>query len=284
MMTFRRTLLTSTLFLPAAFVAAAPQAALAQDSAAPAELRPLTAEDVARIEFAASIAISQDGSRIAYTTGSRPDVTRGEANGGLVQQLFLADAPMQARAYLPGDVSAGSIGFTPDGSMITYLWADGEEKRAVWGVPVNGGAPRKLAGVPDANVLAYAVAPSGESVYMLASPAPDTAREGEAAKGFTALVYEEEERFNRLFVAAAGGTEIDAAPRQIAVPGQVDEIDLAPDGSFMVVTSAPTALVDDNLMKRRPHILDLATSDTRMIETLARSATSRFRPMADTSR
>ncbi len=267
MTTSCRTLLASTLLLPASLATAVPQAAHAQDGAAPADLRPLTPEDVARIEFAASIAISQDGSRLAYTTGSRPDVTRGEANGGLVQQLFLADAPMQARAYLPEDVSVGSIGFTPDGSMITYLWADGEEQRAVWGVPVSGGAPRKLAAVPDAAVLAYAVAPSGESIYMLATPAPDAARVAEAGKGFTAIVYEEEQGFNRLFVAAAGGTAIDAAPRQITVPGQVDEIDLAPDGSFMVVTSAPTTLVDDNLMKRRPHIIDLATLEARVIET-----------------
>ncbi|MCL6250489.1 S9 family peptidase [Altererythrobacter sp. KTW20L] len=254
MNTTRRALLASALLLSAAI-------------GHNAHARPMTPEDVARIEFTGSVAISRDGSHIAYTTASRPDVTAGEDNGGLTQRLYLADAPMQARAYLPEDVSPGSIGFSPDGSMITYLWADSDDKRAVWGVPVNGGAPRKLAAVPEVNVLAYAMAPSGESTYLLAGPAPDTAREAEAGRGFNARVYEEEQRFNRLFVAASGTAEVDAAPRELEVPGHVDQIMLAPDGTFMVITSAPTTLVDDNLMARRPHILDLASGTVRVVET-----------------
>lgn len=232
-----------------------------------AQARQMTPEDVLRIEFAGAVAVSHDGTGIAYTTASRPDVTRGEDNAPLTQQLFLADAPMAARAYLPDDVSPGSIGFSPDGSLITYLWTDGTDKRAVWGVPVNGGAPRKLAAVADANVLAYAMAPSGESIYLLVGAAPDTVRDAEAAKGFFAHVYEEEHRFNRLFVAAAGTAEPDPAPREIAVPGHVDEIHLAPDGTFMVITSAPTPLVDDSNTARRPNILDLVTGTVRVIET-----------------
>lgn len=232
----------------------------------PVDARPMTPEDVARIQVAVSLAVSRDGTGIAYTTGRRPDVTQGAANGGLKQQLFLADAPMQARAYLPEDVNATQIAFSPDGKLITYLWAQGEEKRAVWGVPVNGGAPRKLAAVADANVNAYAISPDGGTIYLLAGPAPDTQREEEAKKGFTAVVYEEEQRFNRLF-AATLGTSVDTAPREIAVPGHVDEIRLSPDGSFLVVKSAPTTLVDDNLMRRRPHIIDLATGSVRVVET-----------------
>lgn len=232
-----------------------------------AQARPMTPDDVARIAFTGTVALSPDGTGIAYTTASRPDVTEGEENGPLSQQLFLADAPMAARAYLPEDVNPGSIAFSPDGSMITYIWADGEDQRAVWGVPVNGGAPRKLAAVADAAVLAYAIAPSGESIYLLATAPPDTVRVEEAGKGFTARVYEEEQRFNRLYVAAAATTALDPAPREIAVPGQIDEIDLAPDGTFMVITSAPTTLIDDNYTSRRPQILDLVTGALRVIET-----------------
>ncbi|GAA0272626.1 S9 family peptidase [Alteraurantiacibacter aestuarii] len=229
--------------------------------------RPMTPEDVARIAYTGTIAVSRDGSHIAYTTYSRPDVTRGEDNGGGSHALMLADGPMQARAYLPEDVSASSIGFFPDGSMITYLWAAKDDDRAVWGVPVDGGAPRKLAGVADASVSAYQIAPSGESIYLLVSAASDDARKDQQRLGFDAVVFEEEERFNRLFVAASGTAEIDPSPAEIAVPGHVDTIRLAPDGTFMVVTSAPTPRVDDSYVARRPYIIDFASGETRAIET-----------------
>jgi len=247
---FRTALFASAMLAPAALCA-----------------RPMTPEDVAKIEYTGTIAVSPDGTQIAYTTFSRPDVTSGEEDGGGSQQLFLAEGPMNARAYLPDDVSASSIGFTPDGSMITYLWADSGEKLGVWGVPVNGGAPRKIAGLDDASTSAYTFAPSGERVYLLAGAAPDEQREDELGLGFDAVVYEEEQRFNRLFVAATGTEEVDPAPREIEVPGHVDSMRLAPDGTFMVVTSTPTTLVDASLISRKPYIMDLVSGETRVVDT-----------------
>ena len=237
-------------------------------TAMPADLvaRPMTPEDVARIEKTGTIAISDDGTHIAYTTLDRPDVTRGEANGRSRQQLFLADAPMQARAYLPDEVDAWEVDFTPDGTMISYLHAGEGESAALWGVPVAGGAPRKLAQVWNADVFEYAFAPDGSRVYLLTGPAPDEAREMDAEAGFDAVVYEEEQRFNRLFAARLGATP-DRDPVAIPAPGHVDTMQLAPDGTWLLVTSAPTTLVDDSYVARRPAIIDLATGAHRFIAT-----------------
>ena len=46
--------------------------------AATAQARPMTPEDVAKLEAVGEVAISPDGSRVAFTTGGRPDVTEGE--------------------------------------------------------------------------------------------------------------------------------------------------------------------------------------------------------------
>ena len=43
--------------------------------------RPMTPQDVARLESTAGIAISRDGTHIAYTTLSRPDVTKADETG-----------------------------------------------------------------------------------------------------------------------------------------------------------------------------------------------------------
>ena len=43
--------------------------------AATASARPMTPEDVAKIESIGAIAVSPDGTRVAFTTVSLPDVT-----------------------------------------------------------------------------------------------------------------------------------------------------------------------------------------------------------------
>ena len=228
----------------------------------PALARDMTPEDVARIQSTGTIAVSRDGNHIAYTRVYMPDVTRGEDNGGSRQQLYLADGAMDVRAYLPEDMNVSSIGFTPDGSMITFLWTDSGDDRALWGVPVEGGAYRKLAGVEDARVLSYSFSPDGSVVYLRTSAAPDLAREDGEEAGFDAVVYEEEFQFNRVFAALLEGDGIDTDPREIEMEGQVLSFEVAPNGEFAVYTTAPSPLIDDQYTSQRPYILNFASGES----------------------
>ena len=226
----------------------------------------MTPEDVARIENTGTVAVSPDGQDIAYTRVHYPDVTQGEDNGGARQQLMIAEGPMDVSAYLPEDMRVSSIDFTPDGEMITFLWTDGDGDRSVYGIPVGGGTYRQLATVADAGVSAYGFSPDGSMVYMLVNDAGDDRRDAEQAAGFNSVVYEEEQRFNRLFVARMG-EEADPAPRQITVPGYVDSFEIAPSGQWAMITSAPTPLIDDSYTSRRAHILNLADGSLVTVET-----------------
>lgn len=225
--------------------------------AATAQARPMTPQDVAQLESVGAIAVSPDGSRVAYTTASLPDVVAGEDNGSTQQQLKMAYGPDNTRVFLPEDVSVSTVEFSPDGRMVSFLWSKDDEDRAVWGIPVDGGAQMKLAEVKDASVRSYAWAPDGATLYLLASAAPDKDRKAEAKNGFNAVVYEEEERFNRLFAAQAGGEEIDAKPREIAVSGYVTSFRLTPDGKLGIVESQPTPRIDDTYTASRVNIIDL---------------------------
>ena len=232
--------------------------------AATAQARPMTPEDVAKLEAVGEIAISPDGTRVAFTTGGRPDVTNGEENGGYKQHLNGAWAPDQARAFLPEDMNVRGVQFSPDGRTISFLWSKDKEKTAVWGIPIDGGAQRKLAAVGDASVRSYDWSPDGSTIYMLVGAAEDKARESESKAGFNSKVYEEEASWTRLFAAKAG-EDIDGEPREIALPGYVSEVRIAPDGRTAVVDSAPTPQVDDSYTKKRPHIVDLATGTVRTV-------------------
>lgn len=235
--------------------------------AATAAARPMTAEDVAKLESVGSIKVSPDGSRIAYTTARLPDVTEGENNGSTNQQLSMAYGPDQAREFLPADMSVRGVDFTPDGLMVSFLWAAEDEKRAVWGIPVDGGGHRKLAEVDGSNVSSYAFSPDGKVVYMLTGAAEDKQRETQSKAGFNAVVYEEEAQFNRVFSASIGA-EVDAKPKPLAVPGYVSAFDVTSDGSRAIIQSAPSPAVDDSYTSNRVQVLDLATGKvSRIIET-----------------
>lgn len=232
-----------------------------------AQARPMTAEDVAKLESVGTIAVSPDGSRIAYTTASLPDVTDGKENGGTQQQLKLAYAPMNARDFLPADMNVSGVAFSPDGRTISFVWAKGDEDRAVWGIPVDGGAQRKLAAVKDANVRSHAWSPDGSTIWMLASSAKDEARDKQAKAGFNSVVYEEEARLNRLFSASVG-KEVDAEPKPATIPGYVSAFKVAPGGKTAVVESAPSPLIDDEYTAKRAHVVDLASGKVlRVVET-----------------
>ncbi len=248
-----RTLLTAATLLASASIAAT------------AAARPMTPEDVAKLESVGQIAVSPDGSRIAYTTAALPDVTEGEENGSFRQKLKVAFGPDDARQFLPDDISPSTVGFSPDGRMVSFLWEhDDDDHRAVWGIPVDGGAQRKLAEVEGADVRSYAWSPDGGTLYLLAAAEEDKDRKAESKDGFDAVVYEEEARLNRMF-AARVGAEIDADPRAIAIPGYVSNFDIAPDNATAVVESAPTPNVDDSYTSKRVHIIDLASGEVRRV-------------------
>lgn len=240
----RLTLTTAALFASASITATA-------------QARPMTPEDVAKIESVGAMAVSPDGTRIAYTTSSLPDVTEGEKNGGSTSDLSIATAPNVARQFLPDDISPGGVAFSPGGQMVTFLWSKDDEDRAVWGMPVDGGTYRKLAAVKDSDVRSYRFSPDGTTIYMLVGAAEDKQRSAQRKGGFNAWVYEEEFRPARMF-AAKTGEMVDEEPREIAVPGYVSAFDISADGRMGIIETTPSPLVDDSYTSKRVNIIDLA--------------------------
>ncbi|MFA6219750.1 MAG: S9 family peptidase [Erythrobacter sp.] len=227
-------------------------------AASAAPTRTMTPEDVARLETVGAVEVSPDGSQVALTAARLPDVLHAEANGPFQRQLKLASRPDAAREVLPRDMDVSSPGFSPDGRTIAFLWAAKGERLAVWGIPVDGGAHRKLAQIGDGDVLAYGWSADGATLWLVAGAALEEQRSLLARAGFDAVVYEEEHRLNRLF-AARVGEEPDPAPREVPVPGYVSAFKLAPDGRTAVIVSAPTPLADDSYTSRRALVIDLAS-------------------------
>ncbi|RZV98535.1 MAG: S9 family peptidase, partial [Rhodobacteraceae bacterium] len=173
-------------------------------------------------------------------------------------------APMNVREYLPEDMAISGIDFSPDGRMISFLWTDGDEDRAVYGIPVDGGTYRKLATVDGAAVRSYAWSPDGSHMHLLVGPDEDSAREKESKAGFNSVVYEEEDRLNRLFRARIGA-EPDAEPQEVSVPGYVTSFQIADNARIGVIETAPSTQIDDQYTSKKVNILDMATGEIRMV-------------------
>lgn len=238
-------------------------------TAIPALARPMTPDDVARLEEVGQLNVSPDGTRVVYTTARLPDVTMGEKNGPATQQLKLAWGPDLRREWLPREMNVGALRFSPDGRMLSFTWADKEGKEgkdAVWGMPVDGGGHRKLAGVHEANVRDYRWAPDGGTIYLLADPEPDAVREQERKAGFDAIVFEEEARFSRL-LAARVGDKPDEQPRAIRIDGEATAFELSPDGRLALVKVSPTPRIDDKYTLTKVQVIELASG--KVLRTIA---------------
>jgi dipeptidyl aminopeptidase/acylaminoacyl peptidase len=104
----------------------------------------------------------------------------------------------------------------------------------------------------DGGISTYSLSPEGKQVAFLSREKPDPRVKELAEKGFKAEIFEEELRYSRLWIAQLGGGE----PRQLDVEGHVSSAQWSPAGDRLMLTVAPSPLVDDSYMKRRIRVVD----------------------------
>ena len=252
----------STLRHLAAAAAVAALGALAAAAQAPDVLTP---HRVAELRAVGSAAVSPDGSRIAYTLAvpRKPGV---DEDGGSWSELHVLErAAGVSRPYVTGKGNVGSIAWTPDGTGIAFLAKrEGDKATALYVLPLDGGEARRALGL-ETSVQAYSIAPDGRRVAIVAEEPADPAVKKRKDKGFKQEIYEEEESFARLWVAElfAG----DGEPRKLDVEGHVYQVQWSPVDDRLLISRAPTPLVDDSYMRQRVAIVDGA--DGRVLTSIA---------------
>lgn len=238
-------------------------------ASASANARPMTPEDVLEIKHVTDIAVSPKGNGIAVGVSQMPDIADGAKNGTSERNLRVATAAGNVRDFLPDDMNVRGIEYSPDGQMISFLWKPegDDEKRGLYAIPVDGGGHQKLVALEDSDITGYVWGPDSRTVYLMAGAATDKARKKESKAGFNARIYEEEQKFKRLFAADTGADE-NAEPREIAFKGEPSAMRVSPDGRWLAVAAAPTTQVDDSLTSTRVHIIDAASGDLKsLVET-----------------
>lgn len=218
----------------------------------------LTPHDVARLRAVTTAALSPDGRDVAFLRTVPRDPLEG-ADGAAWVELHVVDAEGRERPFVTGDVSLAGVAWTPDGQGISFLARRGsDEARAIYLIPRSGGEARKI--VSHASDIAeYAWAPDGRRVAFLAPEAKSQEVRDLERKGFNQIVYEENARPVRAWVADVPETGTASNARALDLPGSATTVRWSPVGARLALTLAPTSLVDDFYVGRKLHVVDAET-------------------------
>lgn len=245
--------------------------ALAQDNT-------LTALDIARMQGVTSAAISPDGTHVAYTVSVPRDPMK-EDNGSAYTELHLADTDGNTRGFITGKVSIRSVRWAADGKSLTFLTKRGDDKHtSLYRIPVDGGEAHRIV-AHDTSISEYWFSPDGAHVAFLAKEEEPKKVKKWSDKGFDAIVYEENHKFTRVWIAKTDAGEDDEPRLLDAVQGNASGLSWSPAGSHLVVALAPTPLVDDGYMRKKVNLIDVESGKvTATINNTGKLGKVRFSP------
>lgn len=211
---------------------------------------------VAKIRTAAAAVPSPDGSRIAYVLTVPRDPLEGPDGAAWEELHVVAVGSGTSAPFVSGEVNVRDPKWLPDGRSISFLATRaGDDTRSLYVIPVEGGESRRLLAF-ETDIRSYAWSPDGARVAFVAEPKKPEAKTALEQKGFNQEIFEEGLERARVWIARAAG---DDEPRELPLDGHASEVSWSPDGRRLAVVLAPTALVDDDLMQRRVHVVDPAS-------------------------
>jgi len=247
--------------------AASPAVGTASETVArQAGTRALTPLDVARVRTVGEIAISPDGTQIAFTLRV-PREPGSENNGPAWSELHLVSFDgSEHRPFVTGEVNISHVRWSPDGEYVTYAARrEGDDAAAIYVIPATGGESRRLVDYP-ASVSNFEWRPDGKAVGFIAREPVDEELQALRAQGFNQEVYEEDNSARRIVVVELpdGPSGEAEKPRVIdGITGHPYGIAWSPDGDRFVIDPAPTPLVDDRYMFRRLQIVGAASGNVQ---------------------
>ena len=215
-----------------------------------ADLEKFTPHHVAKIRAVTSAAISPDGSKVAYVLSvpRRPGV---DEDGPAWAEMHVVGADGKSRPYVTGEVNVAEPTWTRDGNALLFLAKRGkDEHRSLYKIDADGGEGRRVIAF-GSDIAGFAVKADGRRVAFLAPEPEPKAKADQKKKGFSQILYEEELKPTRLWLATIDDP---APPKLVKLPGSASELRSNPVGEQLALALAPTPTVDDNFTRRKVHV------------------------------
>jgi dipeptidyl aminopeptidase/acylaminoacyl peptidase len=217
-----------------------------------------TPKHVASMRSAGSAMMSPDASHVAYLLLVPRDPYADDFEDGppwgelhVVRLSDDSDHP-----FISGQVNIEAIKWSGDSKSIYFLAKRGKDKhKCLYKIPLEGGeAVRVLS--HDEDISSFSLAPDEKRVAFIAEKEAGKEKEKLKKKGFAAEIYEEDYQPELVWVSELGDKAV--KPKSLELEGSASELHWSPTGDRLAVGLAPTPLIDDEYMKRKVNVVDVA--------------------------
>jgi dipeptidyl aminopeptidase/acylaminoacyl peptidase len=224
-------------------------------TAASAQDNVFTPQHVARLRVVTEAVIAPDGTQVAYVLAVPRDIPK-EKDGPAWTELHVVDTKGNSTPFITGPVNVGSIAWTPDGKQIAFLAKrEKDEFKSLYVIGAKGGEARKLI-AHSTDIQGFSLSGDGKQVAFLATEPTPAAKKKLNDQGFNQEVYEEDQPLVRVWLASL----IDPMmPRMLKLEGSASELHFNPKEDKIAVALAKNPLIDEHIMFRKVHIVDLKT-------------------------
>jgi len=233
---------------------------VALTSAAPAA-ESFTPQHIAKIRAVTAVAVSPDGTEVAYvlTVPRKPMV---DDDGPAWTELHVVNARGESRPFITGKVNVSDVAWTPNGKGISYLAKrDKDEHKALYVIPVAGGESRKAVS-HETDVGAFSWNADGRRLAFLATEPEKKELKEQKKKGFSQQIFEEDTPSTRVWIVGVDpAADAPGKPRMLKLKGSASAVEWSPAGPKLAVSLAPTPSVDDGMMGRTIHIVDVDSGE-----------------------
>jgi dipeptidyl aminopeptidase/acylaminoacyl peptidase len=222
--------------------------------AAHAQEQTFTPQHIAKLRMVTEAVISPDGTQVAYILAVPRNIPK-EKDGPSWTELHVVDTKGASTPFITGAVNVGSIAWTPDGKSIAFLTKrEKDDTRSLYVIGTRGGEARKLV-THSADIHGYSFSGDGKRIAFLATRPMSKEKKAKLDQGFTQEIYEEDQPFVHVYVGPTDG----GVPDLFALKGSASELYFNPKEDKLAVALAPSPGIDDHIMFRKVHIVDVKT-------------------------
>ena len=214
-----------------------------------------TPQHVAKLRVVTEAVISPDGTQVAYVLSVPREIPK-EKDGPSWAELHVVDTKGVSTPFITGPVNVANIAWSPDGKSITFLAKrDKDTTRCLYMIGAKGGES-KLVQKHDTDIQGYSWKADSTRIAFLATDATPKDKKAKQDQGFNQEIYEEDTPFVRVWLRQMDGS---AAPQMVKLNGSASELHFNPKENKLAVAVAPSPGIDDHIMFRKVHIVDLAS-------------------------